>query len=262
MRRWIMLLTVLLLVTPLQAEIRSERVDYEVNGTRLQGYLAWDDAVDGPRPGVLVVHEWWGQNEYARERARMLAELGYTALALDMYGLGKTADHPKEAQAFMQAVLAQQGAAEQRFLAAKTLLEQQPQVDAARIAAIGYCFGGAVVLEMARRGVELAAGVSFHGSLGTENPARPGEIQTPLLVLNGADDPLVPPEQVAALEREMRAADAEFRIVNYPGAVHSFTNPRADEVGKKFAMPLAYHPEADRQSWQEMQRFLEAAFAQ
>jgi dienelactone hydrolase len=207
-----------------------------------------------------VVHEWWGHNDYVRERARMLAQLGYTALALDMYGDGKQADHPDDAGKFSSEVRANMPQAEQRFRAALAVLRNHSTVDGERVAAIGYCFGGGVVLEMARRGVDLMGVVSFHGSLGTDRPAEKGDIHARILVLNGADDPFVPPEQSKAFRAEMNKAGADYRFIDYPGAVHSFTNPQADSFGKRFDMPLAYNAEADRQSWAEMQRFFSKLF--
>jgi dienelactone hydrolase len=231
----------------------GEEVTYTANGTTLKGYIARPaGAATAKRPGVLVVHEWWGNNDYPRKRADMLAELGYVALALDMYGDGKVAEHPKDAGAFAGAVRKDMPTAEKRFVAAKELLQRQPGVDANRIAAIGYCFGGGIVLEMARRGVPMDAVVSFHGSLSPVTPMPSGAFKGKVLVLNGAADPLVKPDQVAAFKQEMEAARVDYRFVDYPGAVHAFTNPAATEKGKQFNSPLAYDAEADRKSWEEM----------
>lgn len=237
------------------AAFAGEEVTYSANGTTLKGYIARPAKADGKRPGVLVVHEWWGNNAYTRTRADMLARLGYVAFALDMYGDGKTASHPKDAGMFAGEVGKNMDVAEKRFRAAMSLLAGQPDVDAGRIAAIGYCFGGGMVLEMARRGLDLAGVVSFHGSLGTQSPARRGGVKARVLVLNGADDPFVKPEQIEAFKKEMQSAAVDYRFINYEGAVHAFTNPDATENGKKFNLPLAYHAKADRKSWEEMQRF-------
>ncbi len=242
------------------AAVRGEEVSYRNGDVVMKGYIAWDDAVPGRRPGVLVVHEWWGHNDYARKRARMLAALGYTALAVDMYGDGKSIDHPKQAGEFSGAVRKNLTTMAVRFNAAKKLLSIHPTVDARRMAAVGYCFGGTVVLEMARQGTDLSAVVSFHGNLGTEQPAKAGEVNARVLVLNGAADPFVKPESIQAFVQEMRNAKADFRVVNYPGAKHAFTNPAADASGKKFGIPLAYNAKADRQSWEEMKDFLAAVF--
>jgi dienelactone hydrolase len=256
-----MLLVVLSLSVSLAwAGLKTEEVQYRVGDTVMTGYLAYDDSIEGKRPGVLVVHEWWGHNDYARKRADMLAALGYTALAVDMYGDGKVADHPDDARAFMMAVTSDMGAVEARFDAARELLMQHASVDDSKIAGIGYCFGGAVVLGMARAGKPLAGVVSFHGSLGTQNPARDGVVQGAVLVFNGADDPMVPPEQVTGFQQEMQAAHVDYELINYPGVKHSFTNPQADEFGKRFNMPLAYDADADRDSWERMQQFFDRIF--
>lgn len=256
-----LLLVALAAVGAARAEVRTEAVEYRSGETVMNGYLAYDDAVQGKRPGVLVVHEWWGHNDYARKRARMLAELGYTALAVDMYGGGKTADHPEDAGRFASEARKDLDVAEARFLAAREVLARHPTVDAGQIAAIGYCFGGGVVLEMARRGVDLDAVASFHGSLATPSPARPGAVKARVLVFTGEADPMVPPEQVSAFEQEMQAAGASYSVVVYPGAKHSFTSPEADALGQKFGLPLAYDAKADAESWAAMQRGLKDAFA-
>ena len=246
--------------TTVRAEIRSEVINYQIAGQPFQGYLSYDDSISDKRPGILVVHEWWGHNAYARKRADMLAAMGYTAFALDMYGTGKLAEHPDDAQKFMQATLANMNVAEARFNAAMDLLQQQPTVSSNKIAAIGYCFGGGTVLHMARVGTNLAGVVSFHGSLGAKVPAQAGKVKAKILVLNGADDPFVSPEQIAALKQEMQSAGADLEFVNYPGVKHSFTNPDADDFGKRFAMPLVYNADADKDSWLRMQVFLGQVF--
>ena len=243
-----------------QAEIRSQVVNYQIGEQAFQGYLSYDDAIKGKRPGVLVVHEWWGHNAYARKRADMLASLGYTAFALDMYGAGKLAAHPADAQKFRQATLADIKVAEARFNAAKQLLQQQATVEANKIAAIGYCFGGGTVLHMARVGTDLAGVVSFHGSLGTKTLTEKGQVKAKILVFNGADDPFVSTEQIGALKLEMQHAGADLEFVNYPGVKHSFTDPEADKFGKRFNMPLVYNEEADKDSWARMQVFLRQVF--
>lgn len=261
MRRFVVVTVLCLFAATAQSEVVGKEVTYDVDGAAFNGYLATNDAVDEKRPGVLVVHEWWGNNDYTRKRADMLAELGYTALALDMYGDGKTADHPDDAGKFAGEVRENMAAAEARFRAAMDLLKQQPGVDGERIAAIGYCFGGGVVLEMARRGVDLDAVASFHGSLGTSDPAEPGEVVARVAVFNGADDPFVKPEQIEAFKAEMDNAQVQYVFVNYPGAVHSFTNPGADANGEKFELPLKYDAEADKDSWAQMQQLFDEAFS-
>jgi dienelactone hydrolase len=242
--------------------LHTEEMVYTADGDTLNGYLAYDQTVEGKRPGVLVVHEWWGLNDYARKRARMLAELGYTAFALDMYGNGKQATHPEDAQKFATEVAQNLDVAEARFNAALELLKSQPTVDPQHIAAIGYCFGGGVALHMARIGTDLDGVVSFHGSLASMHQPEPGSIKAKLLVCNGAADPMAPSELVEAFKKEMDAAGADYKFISYEGAKHSFTNPAADKFGQEFNLPLAYNAEADSASWQEMQNFFDEIFAQ
>ena len=181
-----------------RAAVKTETVPYRVGDKEFTGYLAYDDAIAGKRPGVLVVHEWWGLNAYARKRAEMLAGLGYTAFALDMYGTGQVADHPESAKAFSQAVMSDLAEAAKRFDAAKAVLLQQPTVDGTKVAAIGYCMGGSIVLNMARSGADLSGVVSYHGGLAAKTPAEPGKVKANVLVFTGQADPMVPTEQVQA----------------------------------------------------------------
>lgn len=240
----------------------AEDIRYEAAGTALKGYLAYDEQAKGRRPGVLVVHEWWGQNEFPRKRARMLAEMGYTALALDMFGDGKTADNPDDAAKLATGVMQNWEDSKARFLAALDLLKSHSTVDPQRIAVIGFCFGGGVALQMAREGAALDAVVSFHGSLATEHPAQPGGVKAKLLVLHGGSDPFVNDEQLIAFKNEMEQAGADYRIVVYGGARHAFTNPDATGNGEKFGLPLAYNETADRKSWQEMAALFGQLFGQ
>ena len=240
--------------------MQTKEVEYQADGTKMKGYLAYDDTVDGKRPGVLVVHEWWGLNDFARRQAEKLVGLGYTALAVDMYGAGKTADHPDTATRFSNEVKQNIEQATGRFKAAMEILRNDPTVDPDKIAAIGYCFGGGVVLEMARAGLDLQGVVSFHGALATENPAEPGRVKARVLVLNGADDTFVTSEQIETFKKEMEKAAVDYLFINYPGAKHAFTNPDADEFGRKFGLALAYDREADQQSWQAMEEFLHDVF--
>ncbi len=243
-----------------EPDVRGEEIAYEIDGVQLNGYLAYDAAREGARPGVLVVHEWWGHNEYARRRARMLAEMGYTALAVDMYGDGKYAEHPQDAQKFMMEIVSDLDLGVERFRAAHQLLDGHETTDASRTAAIGYCFGGAIVLHMARLGDDLAAVASFHGDLISRTEVEPGGIAARVLVLHGADDPFVPAEQIEAFKAEMDAVDADWRFIAYEGAKHSFTNPDATANGEKFGMPLEYQRQADEQSWAELETLLTESF--
>ena len=253
------LLSLTLAVNCKQSEIKTEEITYGTGDVQLKGYLAYDAAKTGPRPGVLVVHEWWGHNEFARGRAEELAKLGYTALAVDMYGDGKQAAHPDDAGKFAGAVMSNFPVARQRFEDAMGILKGHESVGAdSKIAAIGYCFGGGVILNMARQGVDLAGVASFHGMLSPITPATPGSVKGKVLVLHGADDPFIKPEAIDAFKQEMKDANVDMKFVSYPGALHAFTNPAADENGKKFNIPLAYDAEADKQSWAEMKTFLES----
>lgn len=207
-------------------------------------------------PGAVVVHEWWGLNDYARARAKQLAEAGISAIAVDMYGTGQVAAHPKDAQAFMQQALAEPGQMALRFDAALQILAQQKNVDAAQIYGVGYCFGGTVVLNQARAGAPLAGVASFHGALATTQPAQAGKFSTRVLVAHGGMDPMVPPEQVAAFVEEMTRAQANYTLLNFGNALHGFTNPAATATGQQFDMPLAYDEAADRQSWQALLQFI------
>lgn len=238
------------------AEIMTQEISYEVQGTTLSGYLARSADTSSKSPAVLVVHEWWGHNAYARKRAEMLAELGYVALALDMYGDGKVTDHPEDAKKFMQEALSNQELLHERFNAAVALVKKQENVDASNIAAIGYCFGGGVVLNMARAGTDLKGVISFHGSLATKTPAKAGEVTAKVVVFHGGNDVFIPAEQVQTFEQEMKDAKVDYELIVYEGAEHSFTNPAADQVAEQHSMPLGYDEEADLHSWERMQEYL------
>jgi len=260
-RKSLLLLSIFILfATTAWGKVAGREVEYRDGDTVLKGYLADNPALKGKRPAVLVVHEWWGHNEYARKRARMLAEKGYVALAVDMFGDGKTAMHPEDAGKFAGEVMKNKAIGEARFNAALNFIRLQPTVDPGRIAAIGYCFGGGVVLHMARQGADLKGVASFHGSLATEAPAKPGVVKAQVLVFNGEEDKMIPPEQVAAFKDEMTKAGADFRYVGYAGVKHSFTNPDADSYAKKFNLPLAYDKKADEDSWAQTLKFLREIF--
>ena len=248
---------------PIVPQVYGEEIEYEADGVKLKGYMAYAQGATEPRPGILVVHEWWGHNEYTRKRARMLAEMGYTAFAIDMYGEGKNTSHPDDAKKFMMEVLGNLEQGVKRFEAAKNLLEKHATTDPAKTAAIGYCFGGAVVLHMARIGMNLDGVASFHGNLSPtikKPPAQPAQIKAKILVLHGEADSFVPAEQVEKFKKEMAAAKADMKFVSYPGAKHAFTNPAATEIGKKFNIPLEYDADADQKSWSEFRAFLGRIF--
>lgn len=247
-------------VTLASAGLVGKEVSYSTADKTMKGYYVYDDAIQGPRPAVMIVHEWWGLNEYSRKRADMLAGMGYAALALDMYGDGKRAEHPDDAKKFAGEVMQNLPAMKDRFNAALSLLKKSRFVDTTKIAAIGYCFGGGIVLAMARDGADLKAVVSFHGSLATEHPAEKGKVRAKVLVCNGADDTFVAPDAITSLKAEMKAAGADFTFLNLPGAIHGFSNPDATEMGKKFNLAIAYNKNADSKSWAAMQKLLKRAF--
>ncbi len=235
----------------------NEVVEYGNGGDKLLGYLSLPQG-EGPHPAVIVVHEWWGLNDYIRSRADRLAELGYVALAADMYGSGATADNPDDATALMTNAFPHAG---DRFQAAVDLLNGHSEVATGQIAAIGYCFGGAVCLAMARAGMPLAGVASFHGALETDSPAEPGAVKASVRVYHGNDDAMVSTESAAAIQAEMTAAGADFEFVGYDGAGHGFTSPEADVNNAKFGLPVGYNQAADEDSWQRLQGFLQSLFA-
>ncbi len=241
-----------------QAAIETKTVEYRQGDARLVGYLAVPKDAKGPLPGVLVVHEWKGLDGYAKRRAEQLAELGYVAFAADIYGDGKIAADAKEAGALAGLYKKDRALLRARTAAGLATLKAQPGVVKEKVAAIGYCFGGTAVLELARSGAELAGVVSFHGGLDTPAPQDAKNIRAKVLVLHGADDPHVPDEQVAAFEQEMRTAGVDWQLIAYGGAVHGFTNPANGNDNSKGA---AYNAAADARSWLAMQQFFIELFA-
>ena len=229
--------------------IREEPVTYKAGDTAMKGFVVYDDSTAGKRPGIVVVHEWWGITPHVRTEARKLAGQGYTAFVADMYGNGKTADNPTDAGALSDRIMSNPALMRARFDAAKDTLSRHPTVDANRMGAVGFCFGGSVVLDMARAGENLTAVSAFHtGLIPTGSRAAPGVVKAKLLVQNGADDPFVEPGSVEAFKAEMDAAKVDYRYISYPGAVHAFTNPDATAKGKQFNLPLAYNPKVDQES--------------
>lgn len=251
-RLCVALALVVLSLTAVEAETVGRTVTYRQDGTVMRGFLAYDDSLKSKRPGVLVVHEWWGLNDFARERALKLAGLGYVALAADMYGGGATTRDRVEAGRLAGALLGNPDLLRARAQAALKVLAADPRVDPKRLAAIGFCFGGATVLELAYSGAALAGVVSFHGGLPRPRPDDLTRIKAAVLVLHGADDPHVPPADLAAFEQAMRQAGADWQMVLFGGAVHSFTNPAA---GDHKASGAAYDPRAARRSWRCLQEF-------
>lgn len=231
--------------------MQARDVDYRCGEVNLRGYLATDDTAAAKRPGVLVFHEGLGLGDFAMERARRLASLGYVAFAADMFGDRRQAANLQEVATLVGGLRAEPEALRARGRAALETLAALPQVDAGRLAAIGFCFGGSVVLELARGGADLKAVVSFHGVLTTKMPAQPGQIKASVLVCTGVDDPLAPPEQVAGFENEMRAGVVrDWQVISYGNTLHGFTNPAADGSMMRSAL---YNAQADRRSWASMQ---------
>jgi dienelactone hydrolase len=249
-------LTLLLFTSSTFAAVIGKDVSYTAGDTVMRGFLAYDDAAKGKRAGVLVVPEWWGVSDYARKRARMLAGEGYVALVVDMYGNGQTADNPTDAGKLAGIVNKNPPLALSRFQAAESFLGKQPNVKKGELAALGYCFGGGVVLNMARAGEPLKAAVSFHGVLATDVAVKPGAIKAKLRVFHGEADPVVPPEQVEAFKAEMDAAHVDYMFVAYPGVKHTFTNREADSYAAQFGLPLKYDNAADIDSWTRTLEFL------
>ena len=241
------------------AAIKEEPVTYKDGEATMKGFVIYDDAIKAQRPGIVLVHEWWGITKHIHNEARQFAQQGYTAFIADMYGDAKTADNPKDAGALAGSVMKNPTVMESRFKAARDELAKQASVNPQRIGAVGYCFGGAVVLNMARAGANLAAVAGFHASLGLNTPApAPGTVKAKILVLNGADDPFVKREEYDALKRDFDAAKADYQVIEYPGAVHAFTNPEATELGKKFNLPIRYNAKVDQEAKAEAAKFFAA----
>jgi dienelactone hydrolase len=248
-----------LLLVPLAAPaaLIRETIEYQDGETTLKGYLVYDEALPHKRPGVLIAHEWWGLNDFVRERADRLADLGYVAFALDMYGNGRVTAHGDEASVWMQEVTANEAAWRQRATLGLEVLGRHPAVDPERVAAIGFCFGGGTVLQLAYAGADLDGVVSFHGPLTPASDVEPGGITTSILVAHGEDDTFVPPQRIAAFKAALDAADADWQMVIYGGAQHAFTNPGADDYGID---NVRYDARAAERSWAMMRLFLKEVF--
>ena len=234
------------------ADMKTEVVEYRHGDVTLEGYLAYDDSFQGKRPGVVVAHEWFGQTSYERKRAEQLARLGYVAFAIDIYGKGVRPGDQKEAGALAGKYMGDRKLLRARAGAGLDVLRSRAQTDPTRLAAIGYCFGGTTVLELARSGGDLASVVSFHGVLDTPTPGDARNIKAKVLVLHGADDPFVPVQQVEAFQEEMRKGGVDWQFISYGGAVHKFSNPAA---GTDPCKGVAYNDRADRRSWEAMKSF-------
>jgi dienelactone hydrolase len=239
--------------------LKEENITYKIDSLNMDGYIVYDENTTGKRPAVLVIHEWWGLNDYSKRRARELAALGYIAMAVDMYGNGQKADNPELAGKLSTPFYQNPAMAKAHFDAALNKLKTYAAVDTANIAAIGYCFGGGILLNIARMGEALKGIVSFHGSLiGT--PADKNLLTSKILVLHGDDDKFVPATEVAAFKKQMDSIGAVYTFKSYPGATHAFTNPDATAMGEKFKIPIAYNAAADTASWNEMKTFFTGLF--
>jgi dienelactone hydrolase len=247
--------SLLALLTPAFAEIKTAAVSYKDGDVELEGFVAYDDVKAGLRPGVLVIHDWTGVQDYTKMRTKQLAELGYVAFAADIYGKGVRPTDPKDCAAEAGKYKGDLPLLRKRVALGLEQLKLQPNTDLKKLAAIGYCFGGTTVLELARSGAELKGVVSFHGGLGTTLPAE--QLKSRVLVLHGADDPFVKPEEVEAFKAEMEKTKADMQFISYPDAVHSFTRKTA---GNDPSKGNAYNEEADKASWAEMKKFFGEIF--
>ncbi len=257
MKLMICLALVLSTIVPVMGEVMTESVTYYDGAAELEGFVAYDNSINGKRPGVLVVHEWMGLNDYAKMRCRKLAELGYVAFAADMYGKGIRPQSADEASKQATIYRSDRQLMRRRVTAGLNALLKNELCDNSRVAAIGYCFGGGTVLELARSGAAINGVVSFHGNLDTPDPDDAKNIRCQLLVCHGANDPHITMDQVDAFFKEMRAANVDFQFIAYSGAVHSFTNPNS---GDDPSRGVAYNAEADRRSWEHMKLFFAELF--
>jgi dienelactone hydrolase len=242
-----------------KSTIKEENITYVADGVTMKGFIAYDADIKGKRPAILVVPEWWGLNDYPKSRARQLASLGYIAMAVDMYGNGKIAADPKEAQALAGTFYQNPQLGKTRLDAAIKKVKEYEQADPAKVAAIGYCFGGSMVLNSAKLGSDLLGVVSFHGGLAGVKPDK-NLLKAKILVCHGGSDKFVPQHDLDVFKHQLDSVGANYAVKVYPNATHAFTNPAATETGKKFNMPIEYNPEADKNSWNDMKSFFATLF--
>lgn len=245
---------------PRPSNIKEETVTYKSDDTTCKGYAAYDENIQGKLPVVIIIPEWWGLNDYPKMRARQLAELGYFAFAVDMFGDGKIALDPKAAQEYTAPFYKDPGLAKSRIDAAINKIKENPKADPANMAGIGYCFGGYAILNAAKLGEDLKGVVSFHGGLGGVTPDKK-LLKASILICYGADDKSVPRSALDTFTHQLDSIGADYSVKIYPNATHAFTNPASDENARKFNMPIAYNPKADKESWNDMKIFLEKVFA-
>jgi len=248
------------LVAPMPDTSHTDIIRYRAGGRDLASYLAYDPSRSGKRPGLIVLPEWWGLNDYLRRRARELAGLGFVAMATDVYGDGREAADATEAGTLMGGLFTDVPALGERLKAAYEQLKAHPLVDPDRIGAMGYCLGGALSLHMGRIGVPLRGVASFHGALTRAHVAKPGEFKPSVLICHGEADGMLPADDQAAFRKEMEELGVDYQFISYPGAKHGFTNPEATDKGKKYNLPLAYDEKTDRQSWEDMKAFWAKVF--
>ena len=240
-----------------EGNIKEEKISYEIDGKQYDGYVYYNEEQKEKRPGILVVHEWWGLNDYSRHRAKQLAQLGYISMAVDMFGNGKNAEDPAGAQNLATPFYKDPTLCKKLLDPAIDLIKTYPETDSSKIGAIGYCFGGYVVLNAAKLGADLDGVVSFHGGLGGAKPKE--SLKTKILVCHGAEDPMTNPE-VDDFKKDMNEAGADYTFKVYPDATHAFSNPNATAKGEKYNMPIRYNEAADKASWNDMKEFFKKIF--
>lgn len=257
-RLWFMIFLILVGISPLaEAKVQSKTVPYTYGEGSFEGFLAWDDSVKGQRPGILVVHEWWGLNEYSRSRAKQLASLGYVAFAADMYGKGKVTTHPEKASEWAKLTTSNADEWLGRAKEGLKVLQEDSSVDPTRLVAIGYCFGGATVMQLVYGGAPVKGVVSFHGSLPLPPNTNPINNSAKVLIAHGASDPFLTSDHIQKFKGALVKAGIDWQMIEYGGAQHSFTNPSADQYGLKGAK---YHKPADQRSWIHMKQFFDELF--